>query len=83
MTARSLISRLVVCLAFLPAAAAAHGRDVDRRLLEGLNLQKLGASLASHNGKGMWCPRCGATFVQGESCSECDIPLVPAGTPSA
>jgi len=62
---------------------AANGREVDRRLLQGLNLQKLGASLASQNGRGMWCPRCGATFVQGESCSECDIQLVPAGTPSA
>jgi hypothetical protein len=62
---------------------AAHGREVDRRLLEGLNLQTLGASLASHNGQGMWCPRCGATFVQGESCSECDIQLVPAETSSA
>ena len=62
---------------------ATNGREVDRRLLEGLNLQQLGASLASQNGRGMWCPRCGATFVQGESCSECDIQLVPAGTPSA
>src|SRR6266550_1944927 len=50
--------------------------------LEGLNLNELGASLASQNGSGMWCPRCGATFVQGESCSECDIHLVPAGRPS-
>src|SRR5438876_397067 len=62
---------------------ATNGREVDRRLLEGLNLKQLSASLASHNGAGLWCPRCGATFVQGESCSECDIHLVPAGTPSA
>jgi hypothetical protein len=62
---------------------ARNGREVDRRLLEGLNLNALGASLASHNGPGMWCPRCGATFVQGEACSECDIQLVPAGTPSS
>jgi hypothetical protein len=64
---------------------ARNGREVDRRLLEGLNLNELGASLggASQNGSGMWCPRCGATFVQGESCSECDIHLVPAGSPSA
>jgi hypothetical protein len=62
---------------------ARNGREVDRRLLEGLNLNALGASLTSHNGPGMWCPRCGATFVQGEACSECDIQLVPAGTPSS
>lgn len=62
---------------------ARNGREVDRRLLEGLDLNELGASLASQNGSGMWCPRCGATFVQGESCSECDIHLVPAGSPSA
>jgi len=61
---------------------ARNGREVDGRLLEGLNLNELGASLASQNGSGMWCPRCGATFVQGESCSECDIHLVPAGSPS-
>jgi hypothetical protein len=84
----------VVSGALLPADAfrrwvrpivydAGHGREVDRSLLEGLNLNELGASLASQNGQGMWCPRCGATFVQGESCSECDIHLVPAGTPSA
>jgi hypothetical protein len=60
-----------------------NGREVDRALLEGLNLKELRASLASQNGQGMWCPRCGATFVQGESCSECDIHLVPAGNPSA
>jgi len=62
---------------------ARNGREVDGRLLEGLNLNELGVSLASQNGSGMWCPRCGATFVQGESCSECDIHLVPAGSPSA
>jgi len=69
---------------------ASHGADVDRRLLEGLNLNELRASLAqdpqastSQNGRGMWCPRCGATFLQGESCSECDIQLVPARNPSA
>jgi hypothetical protein len=62
---------------------ANNGREVERRLLEGLNLKQLGASLASPDGQGLWCPRCGATFVQGESCSECDIPLVPAETPSA
>jgi hypothetical protein len=62
---------------------ARNGREVDRRLLEGLDLNALGASLTSHNGPGMWCPRCGATFVQGEACSECDIQLVPAGTPSS
>ena len=62
---------------------ATNGREVDRRLLEGLNLKQLRTTLASHNGAGLWCPRCGATFVQGESCSECDIHLVPAGTPSA
>lgn len=64
---------------------ARNGREVDKRLLEGLNLNELRASLggASQNGSGMWCPRCGATFVQGESCSECDIHLVPAGSPSA
>ena len=62
---------------------ANNGREVDRRLLEGLNLKQVGASLASPDGQGLWCPRCGATFVQGESCSECDIPLVPAETPSA
>ena len=62
---------------------ANNGREVDRGLLEGLNLKQLGASLASPAAQGLWCPRCGATFVQGESCSECDIPLVPAETPSA
>jgi hypothetical protein len=64
---------------------ASNGGEVDRRLLEGLNLKELGASLGStsQNGQGMWCPRCGATFVQGESCSECDIQLVPASNPSA
>ena len=64
---------------------ARNGREVDRGLLEGLDLKELGASLAgaSQNGSGMVCPRCGATFVQGESCSECDIQLVPAGSPSA
>jgi hypothetical protein len=62
---------------------ANNGREVDRRLLDGLNLKQLSASLASSEGQGLWCPRCGATFVQGESCSECDIPLVPAATPSA
>ena len=62
---------------------ATNGREVDRRLLEGLNLKQLRATLASHNGAGLWCPRCGATFVQGESCSECNIHLVPAGTSAA
>jgi hypothetical protein len=62
---------------------ARNGREVDRGLLDGLNLNELGAALTSQNGEGMWCPRCGATFVQGESCSECDIHLVPAGSPSA
>jgi len=62
---------------------ARNGREVDRGLLEGLNLNELAPSLASQNGSGMVCPRCGATFVQGESCSECDIQLVPAGNPSA
>lgn len=62
---------------------AHNGREVDRHLLAGLDLSALDASLASHNGEEMWCPRCGATFVQGESCSECDIQLVPAGTPSS
>jgi len=61
---------------------ARNGREVDRGLLQGLNLKDLGAALTSQNGQGMWCPRCGATFVQGESCSECDIQLVPAGNPS-
>lgn len=59
---------------------ATNGTAGDRRLLEGLNLKQLRATLASHNGAGLWCPRCGATFVQGESCSECNIHLVPAGT---
>jgi len=62
---------------------ASNGREVDRHLLEGLNLNELGASLASQNGEGMWCPRCGATFVQGKLCSECDIQLVPMGPSSA
>jgi hypothetical protein len=64
---------------------ARQGREIDRRLIDGLNLNQLAASLASQNGPGMWCPRCGATFVEGKSCSECDIQLVPAGTrpPSA
>lgn len=62
---------------------ARNGREVDRGLLEGLDLNELGATLSSQNGQGMWCPRCGATFVQGESCSECDIRLVPASNPSA
>jgi len=60
---------------------ASHGREVDRRLLAGLNLTELRAS-PSQNGQGMWCPRCGATFVQGKMCSECDIQLVPMGTSS-
>ena len=62
---------------------ARNGREVDHGLLEGMNLNELGTALASQNGQGMLCPRCGATFVQGESCSECDIQLVPAGSPSA
>jgi len=61
---------------------ARNGREVDRGLLQGLNLKDLGVALTSQSGQGMWCPRCGATFVQGESCSECDIQLVPAGNPS-
>jgi len=62
---------------------ASNGREVDRRLLEGLNLKELRVALAQEPaGQGLWCPRCGATFVQGESCSECDIQLVPASTPS-
>jgi len=92
----------IVTSALLPADAflrwirplvfdASHGRDVDPRLLDGLNLSELRTSLAdgphphgstSQNGQGMWCPRCGATFVQGESCSECAIQLVPSRTNS-
>ena len=62
---------------------ARNGGEVDRRLLEGLNLSELDTALASQNGQGMWCRRCGATFVQGKICSECDIQLVPMGTSSA
>ncbi|HEY3221785.1 MAG TPA: hypothetical protein VGJ80_13725 [Gemmatimonadales bacterium] len=64
---------------------ASKGAEVDRRLLEGLNLGELRTALAqsppptSQNGKALWCPRCGATFIHGESCSDCGIPLVPFG----
>ena len=60
---------------------ASNGGEVDRRFLDGLNLKELRASLAqrppSQNGQqGLWCPRCGATFIHGDSCSECGVRLV-------
>jgi len=61
---------------------ASNGGDVDRRFLEGMNLNELRATLAqrprgtSQNGQGLWCPRCGATFIHGDSCSECGVHLV-------
>jgi len=59
---------------------ASNGGQVDRRFLDGLNLKELRASLAerptSQNGQGLWCPRCGATFIHGDSCSECGVHLV-------
>jgi len=61
---------------------ASNGGDVDRRFLEGMNLKELRAALAqrpggtSQNGQGLLCPRCGATFIHGDSCSECGVHLV-------
>jgi hypothetical protein len=63
---------------------ATNGAEVDRRFLDGVNLKELRASLAqrppaahaSQNAQGLWCPRCGATFIHGEACSECGIPLI-------
>jgi hypothetical protein len=61
---------------------ASNGAEVDRRLLEGLDLKELRASLASTPApEGLWCPRCGATFVHGETCSECGIALQGASVP--
>ena len=57
-----------------------NGREVEHRFLEGVNVKELRASLAqrppSQNGQGLWCPRCGATFIHGDSCSECGVHLV-------
>ena len=84
----------IVTSALLPADAfrlwvrpivydASNSGDVDRRLLEGLNLKELRAELAHPpSGQGLWCPRCGATFVHGDSCSACGVELV-AGLPAA
>lgn len=59
---------------------ATHDREVEHRFLEGVNVKELRASLAqrppSQNGQGLWCPRCGATFIHGDSCSECGVHLV-------
>lgn len=59
---------------------ATNGGEVDRRFLEGVDLKELRASLAqrsaSQQGPGLWCPRCGATFVRGDACSECGVRLV-------
>ena len=55
---------------------ASSGADIDRRLLEGMNVQELQSALGSAPvSEGLWCPRCGATYVQGDSCSECGIAL--------
>jgi hypothetical protein len=65
---------------FVYDATNGEGTDVDRRLLEGVNVTELSATLArrpaSHNAQGLWCPRCGATFIHGDSCSECGVRLV-------
>ena len=82
----------IVTSALLPADAflgwmrpfvydASNGGEVERRFLEGLNLKELRESLAqrpaSQNGQqSLWCPRCGATFIHGDSCSECGVRLV-------
>ena len=53
--------------------------DGDRHALQGLNLKELEATLAQArpaSGAGLWCPRCGATYVHGDVCSECGIALV-------
>jgi len=59
---------------------ATNGREVEHRFLEGVNVKELRASLAqrppSQNGQGLWCPRCGATFIRSDSCSECGVHLV-------
>lgn len=55
---------------------AGVGRDVDGSALAGLDLRELQQTLdAPAAAAGLWCPRCGATFVHGTSCSECDIAL--------
>lgn len=94
MAARSIICRLAVCLTLLPAAAAAQldkipwAKGPTRGVLgsEATINVPAGCLFTGMDGVKTFleaCPRCGATFLQGASCSECDIQPVPAGNPSA
>lgn len=61
---------------------SSQGAPADSRLLAGLDPAELKQSLAPPDpalaiGGQLWCPRCGATFVQADACSECGIALLP------
>lgn len=61
---------------------SSQGAPADARFLAGLDPAELKQSLAPPDpsvaiGGQLWCPRCGATFVQADACSDCGIALLP------
>ena len=61
---------------------SSQGASVDTRFLAGLDPAELKQSLAPPDptvavGGQLWCPRCGATFLQADACSECGVALLP------
>ncbi|MGH7520923.1 MAG: hypothetical protein ACREMI_06565 [Gemmatimonadales bacterium] len=61
---------------------SSQGAPADARFLAGLDPAELKQSLAPPDpavaiGGQRWCPRCGATFVEADACSDCGIALLP------
>ena len=57
--------------------------QADARFLAGLDPAELKQSLAAPPdaavaiGGQLWCPRCGATYLQADACAECGVALLP------
>ena len=63
-----------------------HAYDSKPELLTGLDRRELEQALAppvpALGGEAaLWCPRCGATYVHGDTCSECGIALLTFASP--
>lgn len=67
---------------------SSQGTPADPRFLTGLDPAELKQALAPPDPAAamdsqLWCPRCGATFVQADACSECGVTLQPLRTLAA
>ena len=63
-----------------------HAYDSRPELLTGLDRRELEQALAPPvpafgGDAALWCPRCGATYLHGDTCSECGVALLTFASP--